>query len=555
MAKRPKLIWLFWLVVAAFAGCSFDSRTLHVTPGIGGSAAGETASGGSAVSAAGKATAGGSIGSGGDVTTEGGAAGLAGGEKCTADSDCASNSCLDGICCAAACDGACKSCAKAVTGKTDGACEGVTSGTDPHDDCAQGKAVCGLDGQCDGSGACRFAPPSTMCGAESCANDKYTPPAACDGAGECGTPAAVSCSGHPCVDTRCDIPCMLSTDCPNGLFCDNKVCAPQKTNGTDCGVADECSSTFCSAEKVCCDKPCDLACYSCKQTSTGQTDGKCSFVQAGAKHGTDCPGNATCNGAGTGVTPAPTCNGAGACAAAGDAACGAYACNTANASCKTQCSTATDCAKNDYCAGNVCKPKVTDGGLCTSNAQCASTLCGGRCCASQPCDCPQPSAGNVIKNPGFDKDLTSWNVEMGTTVINWQPGTFMTGNMTYADGHTCAYSGAAYISNPDPNNNSQRIWQCAAISTQTDYNFAVQQATLSGAYTHCVLDLYAGPGCTGGFNTAADSEWINVGWSTNMYPTLVNSSFAVSAKVSCYVEPNGSFFVDNVYLTPAPGQY
>jgi hypothetical protein len=147
-------------------------------------------------------------------------------------------------------------------------------------------------------------------------------------------------------------------------------------------------------------------------------------------------------------------------------------------------------------------------------------------------------------------------VDQGPATINWQPGTFMTGNMTYADGHSCAYSGAAYVSNPDMSNNSQNIWQCVAITPMTDYNFAVQQATLSGAFTHCDVDLYAGPGCTGGNpNNVADVQWINVGWSTNMYPTMFNSSFDVSAKIYCYVEPGGSFFFDYVYLTPAPGMY
>jgi hypothetical protein len=289
---------------------------------------------------------------------------------------------------------------------------------------------------------------------------------------------------------------------------------------------------------------------------TGKTDGTCAFVQSGTTHGSDCPGSAKCNAARTGVTPAPSCNGDGACAAAADASCGAFACNVTSNMCETTCSTAAQCASADYCTGGLCKSKVTNGTLCSSNAQCTSGVCGGRCCAQTPCTCPQPSAGNVIKNPGFDKDLSGWTVDAGSATINWQPGTFVTGNGTAADGQSCDYSGAAYIAGSDPASNSQNIWQCVAIKTQTDYNFGVQQATLTGAYAHCALDLYPGPGCTGGNpNNVADIQWLNVAWSLGTYPTMFNSGFDVSAKVYCYVEMGGAFFFDNIYITPQPGMY
>lgn len=533
--------------IALLFACSFDDRTLTVH-GAGGSAAsaGQGSGAKSGSSSAGSANGGSS-----------GAAGLEGGEKCTADDDCASNFCIDGVCCEKACEGECVSCSAAVTGKADGACEKVPAGMDPHDDCAQGKDVCGKDGQCDGAGACRYAVPSTNCGAETCANDQYTPGAQCDGAGKCVTPAAVSCSGHPCVDNRCDIPCTKTTDCPTSFYCDGKTCVPQKTDGSACTGNEQCSHASCSGDKVCCDKACDMPCYSCLQADTGQTDGKCAPVLEGRGHAQDCPGAASCNAGATSVTPAPACDGAGACKTPADVPCGNYKCDAGTASCKTMCSAASDCSSGGYCSANACKTKLAAGALCTSAAQCQSGDCSGRCCASgNACNCPQPSANNLVKNPGFDKDLSSWTIDSGPATINWQPGTFMTGNQTYADGHDCPYSGAAYVSNPSADQNSQLIWQCVAIKAQTDYNFGVQQATLSGAYTHCTIDTYAGPGCTGGNpNNLGDSEWINVAWSSGDYPTMFNSGFYVSAKIACYVEPGGSFFFDNVYLTPSPGKY
>lgn len=561
MAHRSAMAGLFGLGLALFVACSFDGRTLQVIAGPEAGAAGAMVTGSSgSVGTAGKpsnagSSAGGGTTAGGDEA--GGAApGLSAGEKCSADGDCQSGPCLDGVCCASACAGVCVSCSAAVTGKADGACEKVEAGTDPHDDCAQGKDVCGLDGQCDGAGACRFAAPSTTCGTEACASNQYTPPAQCNGTGKCVAPMPVSCSGHPCIGTRCDIPCTSTPDCASGLFCDGTRCAPQKTDGTACTADEQCSNAHCSSDKVCCDKACNSKCSACLQVSTGMTDGKCSFVKAGSNHANDCPGAAKCNAGATGVTPAPACDGAGACATAPDVVCTNYLCNPATTSCRTMCGSSAECTSSAYCTAKVCKTKEIPGTLCTANEQCQSNACSGRCCkAGTPCSCPQPSAGNLIKNPGFDKDLASWTVDAGPATVSWQPGTYQSGNGAFADANACAYSGAAYMSNSDPNVNSQNIWQCVPIATNTDYDFGVQIATLSGAFVHCAADLYAGPSCTGGVTSEGSIDWINVGWSTGTFPITFNSSFNTTAKIYCYVEPGGSFFFDDIYLTPKPGLY
>jgi hypothetical protein len=571
MAQRSHWVGTFLFLVAAFGACSFDGRTLQVSSGPTGgdtNSAGDASQGGTTnpggaanrggtSSSAGKVGTGGmtsSSGSGGSSSPEGGAGPLGAGEKCSADEDCGTGPCLDGVCCAKACDGICLSCASALTGQGDGACEKVQAGMDPHDDCALGKDVCGQDGQCDGAGACRFASSSTTCGAEACGNDQYTPAAQCDGAGACAPPKATSCSGHPCVGTRCDIPCKLPADCGAGLYCDGTRCAPQKADGSSCAASAECTNAHCTGEKICCDKPCDTTCNSCLQASTGQTSGKCAAVQSGKKHGNDCPGAAKCNGT-TAVTPAPACNGAGACAAPPDVQCGNYDCNAATTSCLTTCNTSVDCASTAYCAAKACKPRNVPGTVCTADDQCDSAKCGGRCCkAGTPCTCPQPSAGNLIKNPGFDKDLSSWTVDPGAATIIWQAGTTKRSNGGYADSNACAYSGSAYISEPDTSN-SQQLWQCVPISTDTSYDFGSQQATLGGAYSHCSIDLYQGPACTGSVSPTADNLWLNVDWSLGGITKTFDSSFYTSAKVYCYIEGGGAFYIDDIYLTPDPGMY
>ena len=55
-----------------------------------------------------------------------------------------------------ACGGGCAACSNAKTGQTSGLCLPVTAGTDPDNECPQDAASsCGLDGQCNGAGACR----------------------------------------------------------------------------------------------------------------------------------------------------------------------------------------------------------------------------------------------------------------------------------------------------------------------------------------------------------------------------------------------------------------
>jgi MYXO-CTERM domain-containing protein len=66
------------------------------------------------------------------------------GEACTADDECLMGSCVDGVCCSAACDGVCESCA--LPG-SEGTCSQIASGTDPYAECPGARV-------CNGAGAC-----------------------------------------------------------------------------------------------------------------------------------------------------------------------------------------------------------------------------------------------------------------------------------------------------------------------------------------------------------------------------------------------------------------
>jgi hypothetical protein len=76
----------------------------------------------------------------------------ANGTPCSNASDCASNFCVDGVCCNEICDQAvcymCLGADYAIGGGGHGTCAPVASGDDPENDCKGGTPVC------DGAGAC-----------------------------------------------------------------------------------------------------------------------------------------------------------------------------------------------------------------------------------------------------------------------------------------------------------------------------------------------------------------------------------------------------------------
>jgi hypothetical protein len=149
------------------------------------------------------------------------------GTQCAADGECDSTHCAQGVCCSVACSGGCQSCA--LTGN-EGACTPVPAGkpTVPVVGAADGavfcKAVdvsmCGLDGTCDGAGACRLFPSGTPCSAASCASAMLRNANTCDGKNHCQPAAAVTCGGYTCATaTTCKTTCVADTDCASPSVC------------------------------------------------------------------------------------------------------------------------------------------------------------------------------------------------------------------------------------------------------------------------------------------------------------------------------------------------
>jgi len=113
------------------------------------------------------------------------------GQTCKDNSDCANNTCVDGVCCKTKCAANCMSCNLTTT---KGTCVPDPVGTKSKD-CLGKDPACG--GKCDGKGSCDFPGIGLSCG--TCK--------ACDGTGRCfSTPTDdTSCGVIDCdqLDTSC----------------------------------------------------------------------------------------------------------------------------------------------------------------------------------------------------------------------------------------------------------------------------------------------------------------------------------------------------------------
>jgi hypothetical protein len=181
-----------------------DVQIFMVAAGAGGAggtggSSGEGGLGGSTPGAAGAGPpTGGSSGSSGSQKS-------GNGNACNSAPDCASDHCVDGICCESDCTGACTSCANPGT---QGLCRPAPAGApDPRGMCADmGATTCGTNGLCDVSGHCAKYPAGTACGSATCKNDgMMTPAPTCDGAGACQQAPKMKCAGA-CTDAMCTGP-------------------------------------------------------------------------------------------------------------------------------------------------------------------------------------------------------------------------------------------------------------------------------------------------------------------------------------------------------------
>ena len=259
------------LGVLVFTGCPTEQRagdsdggtSADREPATVGHGGGESGSGGAvATSSKGGSSAGGSSGggpregSGGMPAADAGMTPPPPNQACTVAAQCASGFCVDGVCCDAACDGACQSCAQ--TGKV-GTCAPVKNATD--DACTGGST-------CDAAGACRRSLGQSCSAGNQCATGSCVDGVCCATAA-CGTCQACAVPG---AEGKCaPVARFVDDDTCNGTNTCDGLGECRRRNGSACAAAADCVSLNC-VDGVCCNEACTGACFSCNQA---QSPGTC----------------------------------------------------------------------------------------------------------------------------------------------------------------------------------------------------------------------------------------------------------------------------------------
>ncbi|MFK7988550.1 MAG: DNRLRE domain-containing protein [Sandaracinaceae bacterium] len=382
------------------------------------------------------------------------------GTSCTAGNQCASDQCVDGVCCNTACTDQCAACNNGGSVGTCSARSGAplsprTACTDTDSD--------GCDGTCNGSltSACTY--PSGVCRTQSCAGSSLTEAASCNGNGSCPAMVTNPCPGNfACqTGTACRTSCGIDAHCASGNYCDAGSCVPLEANGTSCSMGNECASTLC-VDGVCCDGTCTGQCEAC---DVAGSLGTCSAVTGAPTGGrmacntdsTVCGG--TCNGSnrstctfpGMGTecraascsintaTQAANCQGDGTCGSLVEIDCSPFTCS-GDACGATSCTVDSECASGFYCSGTSCVPLLTNGLACALGTQCVSGECVDDVCCDRGCG-GQCEACDQAGSIGTCSTVTS-GAPQGGRPMCLGTGTSCLGSCDGSSATACGYPGA-----------------------------------------------------------------------------------------------------------------
>ena len=169
------------------------------------------------------------------------------GALCQVGSTCTSKNCADGVCCDKACTG-CYACTNALTAGATGQCLPISAGKVAHSACTASGTTCGLDGMCDGAGACSYSPKAGA----SCddASNLCVTGRTCQ-SGVCAGGTTKTCA-PPTAKCRNAGVCDPSTGtCNYGLAANNTTC----DDGDACTTSDTCQSGTCAGTLVTCAAP------------------------------------------------------------------------------------------------------------------------------------------------------------------------------------------------------------------------------------------------------------------------------------------------------------
>ena len=349
---------------------------------------------------------------------------------CSADNECQSGHCADGVCCDVDCyAGECTACTAALKGGgNDGVCGPALAGSNPHFDCFDdGVDTCGQTGICDGVGACELYPAGSTCDPAYCQGNFANHADLCDGMGTCVPQGSTLCDPGLCSNGTCDLTCVADSDCSTtGAYCNTGTCAPQKPVGQPAAQPNECQTGFAS-DGVCCDSPCGGTCTACSASKKGTgVDGVCGPIKVGtdpdsecaAQGAASCGTNGACDGSGAcGLHAAGTvcsaascvgstlvqpslCDGGGTCVPGGAVSCDPAGC--AGGACLSGCATDPDCVGTAYCTGGNCAPQKPIGQPAAQPNECLSGHVADGVCCNTSCTGTCSACTALLKGGGID---------------------------------------------------------------------------------------------------------------------------------------------------------
>lgn len=270
------------------------------------------------------------------------------GDACSQADDCASEHCVDGVCCSDACGGgSLTDCVACNVGGFEGTCSPRPLGTscgDATDTACTNPDTCALGGVCLKNHAAAGAP----CGDQgvACRLDD-----GCDGNGQC-LDAGFEAQGMPCGDPT-DNECTDADVCTGGVCSPNHAAAgtPCGDQGIECHVDDQCDGTG----------SCTDAGFDAPGTSCGDpTDDECKNADVCSASGScvanDAPAGAPCGDQGVACHVDDACDGSGACVDAGASSVGTSCGDPTSDACTApdSCDDAGTCLPNDTMSGATC---------------------------------------------------------------------------------------------------------------------------------------------------------------------------------------------------------
>jgi MYXO-CTERM domain-containing protein len=237
---------------------------------------------------------------------------LVDGQPCDEPANCASNLCVDGVCCNKACAGQCEACdvvtAPGTCSPIVGQPHGIRPACDPgtEGDACSARAC---DGEQDNTSCVGFVGSEVTCREQTCADGIETFSATCDKAGSCGAVKTKKCEPYVCQGDGCGAaPCESDADCAPKFRCDSnkKDCVPKDVASCDGdhvitnpdGTTSDCAPFKCEGS-VCKD-----TCASVKDCVSGYV---CNAAKAcvAPSSGSDASGGCACRAAGGNTKRAP----------------------------------------------------------------------------------------------------------------------------------------------------------------------------------------------------------------------------------------------------------